>query len=450
MQGGDGSTSTNPDGGGPNGCTPGTKTCIDGTTLGTCGQPGAETCPLDCSTVGGAHCTVIQPNLPVTTADLAKPGVVALTISADAFVDTDTGAIEGIRPPNVDPGTDEIKSGIGFRLVGKVGVFTVKSLKVSTGATLKLRGAAAFALAAAETIEVVGIVDARGYDTAGVLCGTPNTTLASDTSHVAGPGGSPGALRDGANNGTASGAGGGRGVAGFTSGTAGAGGGGFGGAGGTGGDYPNSGGAVVPMPSPIAGGFGGGASGGSGGANGANGGGGGGAVQLVAGMSIAIGGGPNVGGINAGGCGGTGAAFGQTGSGGGSGGAILLQAPITTIKALGVLAANGGAGSTGNSSPRGEHGKLGKDFAIGPAAAGGYGKGGNGAPGITGSPEQMLAGDPGGPASGSKGGAGGGGVGRIRIENRSGSMAIPADGVVSPVIATGPTAASTVGVLATK
>jgi hypothetical protein len=154
--------------------------------------------------------------------------------------------------------------------------------------------------------------------------------------------------------------------------------------------------------------------------------------------------------VNAGGCGGTGAAFGETGSGGGSGGAILLQSPITSVKANGVLAANGGAGSTGSSAGRGEHGKLSKSFAIGPAATGGYGKGGNGAPGIMGTPEQMLAGDPGGPATGNKGGAGGGGVGRIRVENRSGSMAVDPAGIVSPVIATGATAATTVGVLTVK
>lgn len=446
--GGDGSTTTNPDGGLPADCTPGTKSCTDGTTLATCGNPTPEKCALDCSPSGGAHCTVIQPALPVTTADLSMPGVGPLTITTDGFVDTATGAIDNVRPPNADPATAEVKSGIGFRRVGNVGVFTVKSFRVESGATLKLRGPAAFAIAAAERVEIIGIVDARGYDAAGVLCGTPSTTASLDTSHVAGPGGSPGGQRDNGKAGDAPGAGGAKGVAGFTSGSAGPGGGGFGGAGGNGGGFNNSGGAVVAMPSPIAGGFGGGGSGGSGGANGANGGGGGGAVQLVAGISIEIGGGANPGGVNAGGCGGMGAAFGETGSGAGSGGAILLQAPVTTVKGNGVLAANGGGGSTGNSSPRAEHGKLGKGFAIGSPANGGYGKGGDGAPGNVGTPEQMLAGSAGG--TGTKGGGGGGGVGRIRIENRSGSMSVPADGVVSPVIATGATAATTVGVLSVK
>lgn len=442
--GGDGSTTG--DGGGPDGCTPGTKTCADGTTLATCGQTATETCALECSTTGGAHCTVLQPNVPVTAADLATADVVPVTISADAVVDTATGSIEGLRPANADPSTQEMKSGIAFRLVGNVGVFIVKSFKVSTGVTLKLRGPAAFALVAAETIEIVGVVDARGYDVNGVLCGVPGS--GTDTAHVAGPGGSPGGIKGGSTNGVAPGAGGGKGVSGFTAGaTEGPGGGGFGGTGGNGGGYANSGGAIVAMPSPIAGGFGGGASS----LNGGSGGGGGGAVQLVAGATITIGGGPNPGGINAGGCGGTGGAFGEAGSGGGSGGAILLQSPVVTIKALGVLAANGGAGSTGSAAARGEHGKLGKASALGPPANGGYGKGGDGAPRVLGgSLESPLSGEAGGAPTGNKGGGGGGGGGRIRIENRSGSVSVPADGVVSPAIETGPAAATTVGAVSTK
>ena len=433
------------DGGGP--CVPGTKTCVDGTTLGTCGDPATQKCALDCSTVGGAHCTIMQPTAPVVPDDLTTVGAAALTINASALVDTDTGAIEGIRPPNGDPGALELKSGIAFRRIGNVGVFSVKSFTVNTGATLKLRGTSAFALAAAETITVVGIIDARGYDAAGVLCGTPNTTPASDTAYVAGPGGSPGGQRTGANNGSATGAGGGKGVAGFTSGSAGAGGGGFGGRGGNGGGYAISAGGSVAFPSPIAGGFGGGASGGSGGANGQSGGGGGGAVQLVAGISIEVGGGANPGGVNVGGCGGTGAMFGETGSAGGSGGAILLQAPSISMKALGVLAANGGAGSTGSTGTRAGHGTLSRSTALGSAAVSGYGKGGDGAPG---NPPNtpLLDGENGG--TGTKGGGGGGASGRIRLENRSGSIAVPADGIVSPPIATGATAAGTVGVLPVK
>lgn len=449
--GADGSTPGD-DGGQPQ-CTPGAKTCVDGTTLSTCGDPAPIKCALECVTTGEPHCTEIQPALPVVTADLTKPNVTALVITADGFVDTATGAIDNVRAPNVDPATEETKSGIGFRRVGNVGVFTVKSFRVESGATLKLRGAAAFAIAAAERIEIIGVVDARGYDAAGVLCGTPNTTIGSDTSHVAGPGGSPGGQRNGASNGLAPGAGGGKGVAAFTSGaTAGPGGGGFGGAGGNGGNYAASGGAVVPFPGPIAGGFGGGASGGAGGANGANGGGGGGAVQLVAGISIEIGGGANPGGVNAGGCGGTSAGMGETGSAGGSGGAILLQAPVASVKANGVLAANGGGGGTSGGFVRAEHGKLSAMFAIGNAGNGStYGKGGDGGPRNPGgsTPEQMLAGESGGTGT-TKGGAGGGGVGRIRVENRSGSLSVDPNGIVSPVIATGATAATTVGVLPVK
>lgn len=446
----DGTTTTPGSEGGADGaaCVPGAKVCVDGTTLGTCGDPATQKCALDCSSVGFAHCTVMQPTAPVAGADLTTAGTTPLTVSVSALVDTDTGAIEGIRPPNVDPSTQELKSGIAFRRVGNVGVFSVKSFSVNTGATLKLRGTSAFAIAAAETISVVGIIDARGYDANGVLCGLPSTTPASDTAYVAGPGGSPGAQRTGANNGSAVGAGGGKGVAGFTAGSvSGPGGGGFGGTGGNGGGYANSGGASVPFPGPIAGGFGGGASGGSGGANGQSGGGGGGAVQLVAGLSIEIGGGANPGGVNAGGCGGTGAQFGEAGSAGGSGGAILLQAPVIAVKALGVLAANGGAGSTGSTGTRGGHGSLSKSTALGSAAVSGYGKGGDGAPG---NPPNtpLLDGENGG--TGTRGGGGGGAVGRIRLENRSGSIALAPEGIVSPPIATGATAATTVGVLPVK
>jgi hypothetical protein len=273
--GGDGSTTNPGDDGGPQPCTPGAKSCADGTTLATCGEATPVKCELDCSTTGGAHCTEMQPALPVVTADLSKPDVVPLTISADGFVNTATGAIDNVRPPNIDPGTEEVKSGIGFRLVGNVGVFFAKSFRVESGATLKLRGPAAFAIAVAERIEIIGIVDARGYDAGGILCGN------SDTSNVAGPGGSLGGSPTGANNGAAPGGGGGKGVAGFTLGsTEGPGGGGFGGAGGNGGNFNGSGGVVVPFPGPIAGGFGGGASGSGAGTNGAKGGGGGGAVQL--------------------------------------------------------------------------------------------------------------------------------------------------------------------------
>ncbi|MBX3191336.1 MAG: hypothetical protein KF819_30340 [Labilithrix sp.] len=46
---------------GPDGGAPGTRSCVDGITLATCGQ-GTETCALECTTLGGAHCTVMEPN----------------------------------------------------------------------------------------------------------------------------------------------------------------------------------------------------------------------------------------------------------------------------------------------------------------------------------------------------------------------------------------------------
>ncbi|MEO6877048.1 MAG: hypothetical protein ABI205_01120, partial [Gemmatimonadaceae bacterium] len=413
-----------------------------GATLGACGSTDTQACTFGCATAGGAHCGVMQPSLPVTAADLATAGVADLDVKSDGFVDTDTGAIDGVRAANGSPGTREQKSGITYQLVGNVGVFVVKSLKIETGATLKLRGTAAAAIVATQTMTIVGVIDARGYDSSGTLC----------AGNVAGPGGSPGALGIDSGNGTARGAGGGKGVAGFTSGSvAGPGGGGYGGAGGGGGGYLAGGGAIVPFPGPIAGGFGGGASGTEGppqGSAGEPGGGGGGAVQLVAGVSIAIGGGANPGGLNAGGCGGKGATMGQAGSGAGSGGTILVQAPTISIATNGVLAVNGGGGATGGKSTLGENGKLSPSVAIGVGAAGGYGKGGDGSSALS------IAGASGGDGtSGNKGGGGGGGAGRIRLENVSGSVTPDNGGIVSPQIGVevdGGVWPTTVGALLTK
>jgi hypothetical protein len=442
-----GTTSSSGDGGN---CDPGAKRCIDGTTLGACGV--TEKCAIECSEAGSAHCTEIEPAAPITKADLRVGGAVPLEISntgAPIVLNTDNGAIDGIRTANGDPTAKEMISGIGFQRIGKVGVFTVKSFKVNTGATLIARGGSAFALAATETIEVIGLIDARGYNAAGVLCGTTNTTPNLDTAYVAGPGGFPGGDRT-VNQGDAPGAGGGKGVAFPTPGNSrGAGGGGFGGAGGAGGAKTSevviqNGGPSVPLPSPIHGGFGGGA---SGPANGKSGGGGGGAVQLVAQGSITIGGGANPGGINVGGCGGESAQFGTNGSAGGSGGAIFLQSPITVMKDNGVLAANGGGGGTQNTG-RAEAGKLSAMFAIGSGAST-YGKGGNGAPtDLTGSPASYVGEAGMGNAAG--GGSGGGGAGRIRIENRSGSVVVPSASIISPAIAVGGAAVTTVGTLAIK
>lgn len=415
-------------------CTAGDPICVDGATLGTCGSSDTQTCTFGCINVGGAHCGVMQPSLPVTASDLGTTGVTDVDVTADAFLDTDNGAIDNLRAANDSPSAREQKSGITYQLVGGVGVFIVKSLKVETGVALKLRGTAAAAIVATQTMTIVGVVDARGYDKSGALC----------AANVAGPGGSSGAATSDTPNGNATGAGGGLGVVGFTD-TSGPGGGGYGGPGGAGGGYPLSAGGTAPLPGPIAGGFGGGASGASGGSNGAPGGGGGGAVQLVAGVSINVGGGANPGGINAGGCGGKGAAFGNTGSGAGSGGTILLQAPTLSIAATGVLAANGGGGSTGNGSGPGENGKLSNGLAIGAAANGGYGKGGDGSSALS------PVGQPGG--TGTKGGGGGGGSGRIRLENVSGSVTPATGGIVSPKIdvdVDGGIPPTTVGVLLTK
>lgn len=143
---------------------------------------------------------------------------------------------------------------------------------------------------------------------------------------------------------------------------------------------------------------------------------GGGAVQIVAGVSIAV---RQYGVLNAGG-------FGATcGAAGGSGGAILLEAP--TVQIAGSLAANGGGGASSNANGAG--GTTDGTPAVGGSAGndGGLGFGGNG------SSETDIHGGNGGYGSTTgNGGGGGGGAGRIRINTKSGSATVT--GIVSPAL----------------
>ena len=416
-----------------NACTPG---CSSPTTLHSCPAntpPTDQTCPLGCLASGTPHCAVLQPSAPVTAADLTAAGVGDLVVTTSLFVHTDTGAIDGIRVANAVPGTYEVVAGIGFALFAgsNVGVFTVKSLTVNDTISMQVKGKAALAVAAATTITIQGILDARGYDAAGVICDAESTSANT----AVGPGGGAGGT-----SGDATGAGGGH-----AGDVGGGGGGGFGGGGGNGGLSPGDtfagaslGGSSVAFPPIIAGGFGAGRSGGGGG------GGGGGGVQLVAGSEIRIGGGTSGGGINVGGCGGVGGAGAlaqEGGGGGGSGGAILLQSPAITMITKGVLAANGGAGGSG--AGRGPAGNLSDQPALPiPLSGGAMGAGGSGsaAAALSGSAGAVCTTNPGSCFAG----GGGGGAGFIHVQNAAGTLTLPVGATISPSLGSAASSASKV------
>ncbi len=403
------------DGGDGASCTP---ACTNPTTFHDCTTQSDLTCALGCVATGAAHCAVMQPASPVTPADLTTAGVGDLIISKLTTIHTDTGAIDGIRAANADPTKAEVVSQIGFQLFSgaNVGVFTVKNFTVNDSIVAVATGDAALAIVAGDTVSLLGTLDARGFTTNGLLCGVASPS-------AVGPGGTKAGVGAG-NPGVGAGAGNGADVGG-------GGGGGFGGAGGDGRKNetapPNSvGGVTVPFALPISGGFGGGSNGAG------DGGGGGGAVQLVAANQIKIGGGTKVGGVNVGGCGGygnTNSNFPNTGGGGGgSGGEILLQSPVVMMLANGTLAANGGAGGGGGGA--GAAGLFSDQPAQASASAN---AGGAGAAAASLNGTSVTTG------SNTLGAGGGGAVGRIRIDNASGTITLAGGAILSPSMGTSAT-----------
>lgn len=435
---GDNGNGNGGDGGSNNGDSGGscaTASCTDPSTLKNCDGK-TETCSFGCSEAGGAHCEVVHPSGALLPSDLTTAGALDVTISSDAKFVTDTGAIEGVRAANDDPLKTEVKDGIGFRIADdgqghKVAVWSFKSLKIDDGKTVRFTAANAAALVAAGNIEIVGVVDARGYDAAGTLCG--------DT--TGGPGGGSG----GKDASAATGEGGGKApvpMQTYSGGPSGGSFGGVGGKGGNGGSGASTPGAAAgtiygtPGLTPLVGGSGGGGTS-------YGGGGGGGAIQLVAGTKVSIGGGTSPGGVNAGGCNGATAYYGNAGGAGGSGGAILIEAPNLELLSNGVIAANGGGGATGGGGTAAQPGQLSSAQCYAGGAPNGYGVCGGGSGGYT------VYGGSGGAPSGTSGagGSGGGGAGRIRINNRSGSFTVPPSTTISPVLGISPDPPSTVGTL---
>ncbi len=276
-----------------------------------------------------------------------------------------------------------------------LGIFAVRSLTVSAGATVSVEGADAFVVVALTTITIDGKVYANSQASPSGRTG-PGVLDQPDMANTDGLGAGGGAA--GSGDSSASGAGycgeGGKGAS------------------STGGDPPQGGptngnAAIIPLIAGSNGGEGGVGAGGDGG----------GAVQFVAGSLVSIGGVVHVGGRggwNAGVLDTTGDLT-EQGSGGGSGGSILIEAP--TVEITGTLAANGGGG--GGSVP-GADATPDIQEAMGGKADDTHAAGGNGSSASAGNGYDGQA------ANMQTSGGGGGGAGRIRVNTRPGGASIDA------------------------
>jgi hypothetical protein len=265
---------------------------------------------------------------------------------------------------------------------GRIGVYFARNFKVDLNTILRVEGTAAIAIVTLDKFEVLGQIDASARG---------DNRSAGGFTH----------------QGRTEAKGGGLGGGGAGSATNGAGGGSFCGLGGKGAALPAGteaeGGIAYGNPEliPLVGGSAGGSAALS--ASGS----GGGAMQLVAGKTFLLG---SAGALHVGGGGGTfvGAAGSQHGAGGGSGGAILIEAPVTTL--MGTLAANGGAGGSRD---------YGKDATPDAVAATSRAQT-DGSVGGTGSAAEEPNGGNGVHVGADQAPGGGGGAGRIRINNEQG------------------------------
>jgi hypothetical protein len=345
-----------------------------------------------------------------------EPGTrMDFSLADGAIFDTTTGQVSGITS-----GQNSMPSLLVVQPNGAppIRAFLVNSITLGD-ATIK--GSNAFAIAAAQTINISGLINASATPTssgpgatAGTACAGVGLTTSYDSS--------------------------------FGEWGVGAGGAGFGTAGGAGGAYSVSkpgapAGVSVGDPAnvPLAGGCDGGAITFHTGALGYAGGHGGGAVQLVAGSAIhVVRAGTKSGAISVGGSGGRG-----TGAGGGSGGSIIVESPSVIVDGPGGgLFANGGAG--GACAAAGADATATTQAATGMSCScnGGGGDGGTGqlaatsgltfvnpAPPITCLLYYRL-------------GGGGGAVGRVRINTLTGTFAATGGATIS--------ASSSVGTLGTR
>lgn len=348
-------------------------------------------CPLGCGSPPDVHCVQLRASH-ITDETLLPSGDTALhvTTGQSVQIDTDTGAITMGATVIRAGGTGTAPGTIGFSVQvqptgAALGVFTVSTLDVDSGATLSAIGARALVILASGNVMIDGAVDvgARG--------------------NAAGPGGYAGGGH------RANGGGPSHGGAGENTGIgdvlmSGGGGGGHGGSGGGGGDeHPfccdtaNGGGGGGTSTdgdgSYLMGGSGGG--GGADASNGGIGGGGGGALQITSLTTIHI---TTAGIVRAPG---GGASHGdQAGGGGGAGGTIFLES--LTIGLDNIVSVTGGGGGGGRSGD----GARGTDTTNGAGGGGGGSGGGSGGGGAAGG--SMNGGDGG---DGDGGGGGGGEAG---------------------------------------
>ena len=353
-----------------------------------------ESCVWGCDSSGTPRCKLFTPSgSALVGSDLAPDSALAATTLAAAFINGETGEIEGVRAAGTG-----LVSGIRFETRGAVGVFRFKSLEINS--PLELHGVNAIALVAEGNITVNAIIDGTG---------TCDTGLRRTAGGGAGGAANVSAMTPG---------GGLRG----TSGDQGGSGGGHGASGGNGGF--NTGGGVLGGATfafgTIRGGGGGGGGNGLGGAGGS----GGAALQLASNGTVTI---TSAGAINAGGCGGRKTTANAPGAGGGAGGLIVIESHDVTV--AGTLAVNGGGGSACEAAGNdGENGKLARTGALGGDNQSSTGDGGTGGFGIQMMPATLAGQNP--PMSAARGGGGGGGVGRIVIKSAGGT--VMGAGVMSP------------------
>jgi len=365
--------------------------------------------PTTC--VGG--CPLLEPSNGIDPA-LSDETTLAIVVTSTTSFDADSGAISGglIRGPG-----EGLDAGIGFYLVGNLGVFVFRELTVAAGAEVRFTSSmrpVAFLVATDVTVD--GVLDgSAGCDGSDRRCGGPGGGTGGSFSTPA-TGCGPGAAGQRNTSTTRDGGGGGGG-----GGTAGADGGNgtptLGGVGGAG--------CISASLVPLIGGSGAGA-GGRGGAPDTfgTGGGGGGGLQLTADVIRVTGtiamngeGGDGGGGLlgNAG-----------AGGGGGAGGGILLEGRVVTFSSTAILVANGGGGGGASRDAQrgaaGERGRRSLDPALGGAAA--VAANGDGGSGAARGLDAFKGGD-----GSTNGGGGGGGAGAIHVR-AAGSVVEP--GVVSP------------------
>ncbi len=430
------------------GCSPDAEcTTVDGAASCKCkfGWTGdGKVCANDGPTCKGepGSCVVFKPSGGLTTLDLDGEHLLPFSLpTADdselparvTVLDSDTGEMlsegEVLRPASTgDTSVRDVQSGIGYRQTDtNIGVVTFRSLVVPSGATLRVVGTRAIAIASASTLAVNGVVDVRAWSKNG-------EELCEGIAPGAFAGGSVGSYSPG-KGGMIAPAGIGKGPGGGAAGSVAGGGGGHAAAGGAScvsdPQVCNAGGAAYDAADLDKDKFHGGSGGGGGQVKapictGGKGGNGGGAIRLTAASSIEISAATGRAGVNASGCGGGRAAEGSStfcsGGGGGAGGSIVIESPRVELKANSVLnAAGGGGGSDSRSGDTPELDAFRSGGCFVPMFMNQTDKSGNG--GFA----DMIAGTP-----GSNGiCAGGGATGWIRINSGGGSPAI-SGGTISP------------------